>query len=40
MAVRIEKILCTVLNEAHSWQVEETIKTLSEGLEEFYRTSY
>jgi hypothetical protein len=31
MAVRIEKILCTVLHEAHGQQVEETIDTLSEG---------
>ena len=33
MAVRIEKILCTVLDEAHERQVEETMETLSEGLE-------
>jgi hypothetical protein len=31
MAVRIEKILCTVLHEAHETQVEETMQTLSEG---------
>jgi hypothetical protein len=37
MAVRIEKILCTVLVEAHERQVEETTETLSEGQEEFYR---
>jgi hypothetical protein len=30
MAVRIEKILCTVLQEAHEMQVEETIKIFSE----------
>jgi hypothetical protein len=36
MAVRIEKILTTVLHEAHEQQVEETTETLSEGLEEFY----
>jgi hypothetical protein len=36
MAVRIEKILCTVLDEAHGRQVEETTETLSEGPEEFY----
>jgi hypothetical protein len=30
MVVRINKILCIVLHEAHSWQVEETINTLSE----------
>lgn len=33
MAVRIEKILCTVLHEAHVRQVEETMATLSEGPE-------
>jgi hypothetical protein len=38
MAVRIEKILCTVLDEAHQRQVEETTETLSEGPEEFYRS--
>ncbi len=37
-AVRIEKILCTVLDEAHKRQVEETTETLSEGPEEFYRS--
>ena len=37
MAVRIEKILCTVLDQAHERQVEEIIETLSEGPEEFYR---
>jgi hypothetical protein len=37
MAVRIEKILCTVLDEAHERQVEETMDTLSEGPEAFYR---
>jgi hypothetical protein len=36
MAVRIEKILCTVLDEAHKRQVKETTETLSEGPEEFY----
>jgi hypothetical protein len=36
MAVRIEKILCTVLHEAHDRQVEKTIDTLSEGPENFY----
>ncbi len=35
--MRIEKILCTVLHEAHERQVEEIIETLSEGPEEFYR---
>ncbi len=38
MAVRIEKILCTVLDEAHKRQVEETTETLSEGPEAFYRS--
>lgn len=37
MAVRIEKILCSVLNEALKRQVEETVDTLSEELEGFYR---
>lgn len=27
----IEKIIYTVLHEAHRWQVEETMKTLAEG---------
>ncbi len=36
MAVRIEKILCTVLHAAHERQVEETMKTLAEGPEGFY----
>ena len=38
MAVRIEKILCTVLHEAHERQVEEAMDTLSEGPEGFYRS--
>ena len=38
MAVRIEKILCTVLNEAHERQVEETMDTFSEGPERFYKS--
>src|SRR3989337_2705287 len=37
MAVRIEKILCTVLDEARQRQVREVIETLSEGPEGFYR---
>jgi hypothetical protein len=37
MMVRIEKILCTVLNEAHERQVEETMATLSGGPEAMYR---
>jgi hypothetical protein len=36
MAVRTEKILCTVLHEAHKRQVEKTMETLAEGLEGFY----
>jgi hypothetical protein len=36
MAVRIEKILCTVFDEAHERQVEETMGTLAEGPETFY----
>jgi hypothetical protein len=39
MAVRIEKILCVVLDEAHKQQVEETTETLSEGPEVFYGSS-
>ncbi len=35
-AVRIEKILCTVLYEAHRGQVEEAMDTLSERPEGFY----
>jgi hypothetical protein len=29
--VRIEKIVCTVLNDAHEQQVKEVMYTLSEG---------
>ncbi len=36
MAVRIEKILCTVLHEAHKRQVEETMVTLAQRPEGFY----
>jgi hypothetical protein len=36
MAVRMEKIICTVLHEAHARQVEEATDTLSEGPENFY----
>jgi len=35
MAVRVEKILCFILYEAHKRQVEETIDTLSERSEGF-----
>jgi len=38
MAVRIEKILCTALHEAHRRQVEEILDALSEGPEGFYRS--
>jgi hypothetical protein len=36
MTVRIEKIICTVLPEAHRQQVEETMETLSEEAGRFY----
>ena len=39
MAVRIEKILCTVLHETHRRQIEETMKTLEKGPEGFYQSS-
>jgi hypothetical protein len=35
-AVRIEKIIVTVLHEAHKRQVEETMETLGEGPDGFY----
>ena len=35
MAVRIEKVLCTVLYKAHEGQVEETMKALAKGPDEF-----
>ena len=38
MVVRIEKILCTVLHEAHRRQVEKTMETLEEGPEGFYES--
>ena len=37
MAVSIEKILCTVLHEAHEGQVEGVMESLAEGPEEFYK---
>ncbi len=40
MAVRIEKVIAVVLHEAHERQVEETMETLEEGPEEYYKTSY
>jgi hypothetical protein len=36
MAVRIEKIICTVLDEVHGRQIEEAMDTLAEGPENFY----
>ncbi len=38
MAVRIEKIIATVLDEAHGQQVEEVMEALSEGPEGFYES--
>ncbi len=38
MAVRIEKIIATVLHEAHKLQVEEAMDTLSEVSEGFYKS--
>lgn len=38
MAVRVEKILCTVLHEAHEQQVKETMQTLGERPEGFYKS--
>ena len=41
MAVRIEKIIATVLDEAHKRQVEEVMESLQEGPEGLYkRASY
>ena len=37
MAVRIEKIICTVIHEAHKRQVEEAMNTLSEDSDNFYK---
>jgi hypothetical protein len=37
MVVRIEKIISTVLDEAHERQVEETMDTLAERPEGMYR---
>jgi hypothetical protein len=36
MVVRIEKIIDMVLDEAHKWQVEETMEILAEEPEGFY----
>ena len=38
MAVRIEKIIVTVLHEAHGRQVEETTETLGEAPEGFCKS--
>ena len=38
MWVRMEKILCTMLNAAHERQIEETMDALSEGPESFYKS--
>ncbi len=38
MAVRIEKIIVTVLHEAHERQTQEVMDTLSEGSKGFYRS--
>jgi hypothetical protein len=38
MAVQIEKIIITVLHKAHRRQAEETLETLGEGPEEFYKS--
>jgi hypothetical protein len=38
MAVRIEKVIDTALHEAHERQVRDTLDTLSEGPEDFYRS--
>jgi hypothetical protein len=38
MAMRIETILCTVLDEANQRQVEETMETLAEGPEGSYKS--
>ena len=38
MQVRIEKILCTVLHEAHERQIEKTMEALGEGSGSFYES--
>jgi hypothetical protein len=38
MAVRIEKIVATVLQEAHERQTQEVMDTLSEGPEGSYKS--
>jgi hypothetical protein len=39
MAMRIEKTIATVLEEAHGRQAEETMETLSEGSEKLCKSS-
>jgi hypothetical protein len=36
MWVRMEKIICTVLHDAHQKQIEETMDAFEEGPESFY----
>ena len=38
MWVRMDKIMCAVLREAHERQVEETMDTLEDGPERFYKS--
>lgn len=37
MAVRIKKVIATVLDEAHRWQVELVMDVLSEGPEGLHK---
>ncbi len=36
--VRMDKIMCAVLSEAHERQIEETMDALSDGPERFYKS--
>ena len=38
MWVRMGRIMCAVPREAHERQIEETMDTLSEGSERFYKS--
>lgn len=38
MAVRLEKIIATVLHQAHERQTQEVMDTLSESPEGFYKS--
>ena len=38
MWVRMDKIMCAVLREAHERQIEETMDALSDGPERFYKS--